>query len=123
VGECVDEGVNKKSDMAAAGKRRVHRDGNHSVGRNLALLANGFDRLDRRIAERMYIGGLEDELRLRRCWPDEIGCQRAKSGKHAEAKKGAAIHGVLLDSLLDCLFASRGGNGAIAGLRGGPVLW
>src|SRR5262249_57084774 len=99
--------------LAAELNRRVHLEAAPSVGRRLELLAHGYDRLDRRIAERMYIGGLEDELRLRRCWPDEIGCQRAKSGKHAEAKQGAAIHGVLLDSLLHCHCASRGGNGAI----------
>ncbi len=78
--------------FAAELHRRVHLDADPPASRRLELLAHGHDRLDRGVAERMHIGRLEDELRLRRCRPDQIGWERAKSGKHAEAEQGTAIH-------------------------------
>src|SRR5262249_60296496 len=79
--------------------------------RRFELVARGPERLDCRIAERMHIGGLEDELRLRRCRADEIGCQGTKGGKCAKTEQGTAIHGVLLNLVVALLL--RGPDGTL----------
>ena len=79
--------------FAAELHRRIHLDAEPAGARGFELLAHAHDRLDRRIAERVHVGRLEDGFLLSECrYPGGSDAER-RAG--TEAQHRATIHDVL----------------------------